>query len=97
MERVFSPMGSSMRLTASVTSHVTAMPTGGNVVRVLNDASVIAYVRLGASDVTAGNSAVPVSPSGAAPLYLDRGAATHVAVSLETGTGFVLVTPGVGD
>lgn len=102
---VFLPVAS-VRMDCSTTSKRVAFPAQTSHVRVYNNTTSMAWVNLGTSTVTAAIPAAdtagpgfPISPGGVEVFREPQGSATpttHIAVILQTGTGFVNVTSGEG-
>ncbi len=102
---VFLPLRS-VRVDASTTSKRVAMPADGRHVRIHNNTASLAWVNMGTSTVTAAIPAAdtagpgfPVAPGTVELFREDPSSAaptTHIAVILQTGTGFVNVTVGEG-
>jgi hypothetical protein len=103
MSKVFFPI-QSVRIDSSTTSKRVALPANTTNIRIYNSTSSMAWVILGNSSVTAAIPAADTASSGfpVAPNTVENftetvdGGATHVAVILQTGTGFVNVTCGEG-
>jgi hypothetical protein len=103
MSKVFFPI-QSVRIDSSTTSKRVPLPANTTNIRIYNSTSSMAWVILGDSSVTAAIPAADTASSGfpVAPNTVENftetvdGTATHVAVILQTGTGFVNVTCGEG-
>ena len=103
MAQVFYPI-SSIRVDSSTTSKRVALPANATNIRFFNNTSSTAWVVVGDSTVTAAIPAVdtaapgfPIAPSSVENFTKSpSGAATHVAVILQSGTGMVNVTAGEG-
>jgi hypothetical protein len=103
MSKVFFPI-QSVRIDSSTTSKRVPLPANTTNIRIYNSTSSMAWVILGNSSVTAAIPAADTASSGfpVAPNTVENftetvdGTATHVAVILQTGTGFVNVTCGEG-
>jgi len=103
MAQVFYPI-SSIRVDCSTTSKRVALPADATNVRFHNNTASVAWVQIGDSSVTAVIPAAdttgpgfPLAP-GTVEAFTEsvNGAATHVAIILSSGTGFVNVTAGEG-
>ena len=103
MAQVFRAI-SSIRVDSSTTSKRVALPTSATNIRIYNNTSSLAWINIGDSTVTAAIPAAdsagpgfPVAP-GTVECFTEsvNGALTHVAVILQSGTGFVNVTVGEG-
>lgn len=103
MAQVFRPI-QSVRVDSSTTSKRVALPANTTNIRIYNNTASLAWVTLGNSSVT---SAIPAADTAGpgfpvAPYSVENftetvdGGATHVAVILASGTGFVNVTCGEG-
>lgn len=103
MSKVFLPI-QSIRIDSSTTSKRVALPANTTNIRIHNNTASMAWVILGNSSVTAAIPAADTASSGfpIAPNSVENftetsdGSATHIAVILQTGTGFVNVTCGEG-
>ncbi len=103
MAQVFRAI-SSIRVDCSTTSKRVAMPANATNIRIFNNTTSMAWVVFGDSSVTAAIPAVdtagpsvPVAPNSVENFTESvDGAATHVAVILQAGTGIVNVTVGEG-
>jgi len=103
MAQVFFPI-SSIRVDCSTTSKRVALPANATNVRFYNNTTSMAWVNIGDSSVTAAIPAAdtagagfPLAP-GSVEAFTEspNGGATHVAIVLQSGTGFVNVTMGEG-
>lgn len=103
MAQVFRPI-QSIRVDSSTTSKRVALPANSTNIRFYNNTAAYAWVNLGDSSVTAAIPAADTAGPGfpIAPYSVENftetvdGGATHVAVILSSGTGFVNVTCGEG-
>lgn len=103
MAQVFRPI-QSVRVDSSTTSKRVAFPASTINIRIYNNTPVLAWVNFGNSSVTAAIPAADTAGPGfpVAPYSVENftespdGAATHIAVILSSGTGFVNVTCGEG-
>ena len=103
MSKVFLPI-QSIRVDSSTTSKRVPLPANTTNIRIHNNTASMAWVILGNSSVTAAIPAADTASSGfpIAPNSVENftetsdGSATHIAVILQTGTGFVNVTCGEG-
>lgn len=103
MTKVFLPINS-IRVDCSTTSKRVALPSDATNIRFYNNTTSMAWVRLGDSSVTAAIPAAdtagfgfPLAP-GTVEAFTEstNGGVTHVAIILQSGTGFVNVTMGEG-
>ena len=94
----------SVRIDSSTASKRVALPANTTNVRIYNNTTSMAWINIGNSSVTAAIPAAdtagpgfPVAP-GTVENFTETvdGGATHIAVILQTGTGFVNVTCGEG-
>jgi hypothetical protein len=103
MSKVFFPI-QSVRIDSSTTSKRVALPANTTNIRIYNSSTSIAWIVLGNSSVTAALPAADTASVGfpVAPNSVENftetvdGTATHIAVVLQVGTGFVNVTCGEG-
>ena len=103
MAQVFYPI-SSIRVDCSTVSKRVALPANATNVRFFNNTTSLAWVNIGDSTVTATIPAADTAGAGfpLAPNSVEaftespNGGATHVAIVLQSGTGFVNVTMGEG-
>ena len=103
MSKVFFPI-QSIRADCSTTSKRVPLPANTTNVRIYNSTASMAWVILGNSSVTAAIPAADTASVGfpVAPNSVENftetvdGSATHIAVVLQIGTGFVNVTCGEG-
>lgn len=100
---VFLPLRT-VRIDASTSSKRVAIPAEGKHMRIFNNTTSLAWVTPGGNAVTSAIPAAdtagdgfPVAPGSVELFRCDpRNTNTHVAVILQTGTGFVNVTVGDG-
>lgn len=103
MSKVFFPI-QSIRIDSSTTSKRVPLPANTTNIRIYNNTTSMAWVVMGNSSVTAAIPAADTASAGfpVAPNSVENftetpdGSATHIAVILQTGTGFVNVTCGEG-
>jgi len=103
MSKVFFPI-QSVRIDSSTTSKRVALPANSTNIRIYNNTTSMAWIVFGNSSVTAAIPAADTASVGfpVAPNSVENftetvdGSATHIAVVLLAGTGFVNVTCGEG-
>lgn len=94
----------SIRVDSSTTSKRVALPANTTNVRIYNNTASMAWINIGNSSVTAAIPAADTASVGfpVAPNSVENftetadGGATHIAVILQSGTGFVNITCGEG-
>lgn len=103
MAQVFRPI-QSIRMDCSTVSKRVALPANTTNIRIYNNTTSMAWVVIGNASVTAAIPAADTASVGfpVAPNSVENftetvdGTATHIAVALLAGTGFVNVTCGEG-